>query len=572
MNQPVTIVSDAAGSGRSMRGILLRCTVRNPGWRAATLVVAVMILSALMALPQQPTPSGPDTVTIHGRVVDEQGKPVESAVIRLRHKDDIGTVETRSDAEGDFAFTALRKGSYLISAEKAGWRSPEASIVVSAEAQRIVDLVLRNQDNDHPESGSSSGQTMEFSDRPNFTVAGVTDWTAVGGHGSDTILRTSEALARDVLTLQPERTHVAAVASGDGNSEAKLRAALAGAPGNFDANHRFGEFYLGAGRYAEAVPFLEGAYHIDPKNFDNTYDLALACKGTGDYSQALNEVKMLLTYRDDADLHRLIGDLDEKLGDPLAAVHEFELAAKANPSEENYFGWGSELLLHRAIWQAQEVFRSGAEAHPKSARMLTGLGAALFAGAIYDEASRRLCEASDLDPANPEPYTFMGKVEIAAPNPLPCIEPRLARFARAQPQNPAATYLYAMAIMKSQQKSPAPEATQQAAILLQKAVELDPGRADAWLQLGILSSARQDFPAAIDDFTKAIEANPQLGEAYYRLGIAYDRSGDQEKARQEFELHDELEKVQAEAVERQRKEIQQFVIAPSGQTAAPQEQ
>jgi tetratricopeptide (TPR) repeat protein len=535
------------------------------------LVVATMILSASIALPQQPAPSGPVTVSIHGRVVDEEGKPAASAVIRVRYKDDDATVETRSDGDGDFIFESLRKGSYVITAEKGGWRSPEAVIIVSTDAQSIVDIVLERQDKVHRESGGS-GQTIEFSDKPHFTVAGVTDWTAVGGHGSDTILRTSEALARDVLTLQPERTQISSAVSADSKSEARLRAALAGDPGSFKANNRLGEFYLGAGRYAEAVPFLEAAYHVDPKNFDNTYDLALACKGAGNYSQALDDAKLLLTYRDDPDLHRLIGDLDEKLGDPLAAVHEYELAAKANPSEENYFAWGSELLLHRAIWQAQEVFRSGAGAYPKSARMLTGLGAALFAGAIYDEASRRLCEASDLDPANPEPYTFMGKVEISAPNPLPCIEPRLARFARAQPQNPTATYLYAMAIMKSQQESAEPEATRQAAIMLQKAVELDPKCADAWLQLGIISSAKQNFPAAIDDLTKAIEANPQLGEAYYRLGVAYDRSGDQTKARQEFELHDAIVKGQAEAVERQRKEIQQFVIAPSGPTTTPHEE
>ena len=42
---------------------------------------------------------------------------------------------------------------------------------------------------------------MEFADRPNFSVAGVTDWTAVGGHGSDASLRTSEDLARETQTL-----------------------------------------------------------------------------------------------------------------------------------------------------------------------------------------------------------------------------------------------------------------------------------------------------------------------------------------------------------------------------------
>ena len=110
----------------------------------------------------------------------------------------------------------------------------------------------------------------------------------------------------------------------------------------------------------------------------------------------------------EAERHRRLGEQDEKNGDPLAAVHEEETATRLDPSEENYFAWGSELLLHRAIWQAAEVFRNGANAHPASARMLTGLGAALFAAARYDEAADRLCQASDLNPAAPEPLYLYG--------------------------------------------------------------------------------------------------------------------------------------------------------------------
>ena len=120
--------------------------------------------------------------------------------------------------------------------------------------------------------------------------------------------------------------------------------------------------------------------------------------------------------------------------------------------------------------------------------------------------------------------------------------------------------------MKRQQQSPDPQALQHAEILLKKATMLDARCGDAWLELGILSSGRNDYSAAIDDYRKAIDANPQLGEAYYRLGAAYDRTGERAKARQEFELHDQVEKAQAEAVERQRREIQQFMIVPSGQT------
>ena len=162
----------------------------------------------------------------------------------------------------------------------------------------------------------------------------------------------------------------------------------------------------------------------------------------------------MLLQEDNADLHRMLGELDEKTGDPLAAVHEDEQAVRLDPSEENYFAWGSELLLHRAVWQAAEVFKNGTKAYPKSARMLAALGTALFAGALYDEAAASLCAASDLNPADPEPYSFMGRIEMAAPKPLPCVEPRLARFVQQQPANSIANYLYAMAILKEQPADP----------------------------------------------------------------------------------------------------------------------
>jgi Tfp pilus assembly protein PilF len=47
----------------------------------------------------------------------------------------------------------------------------------------------------------ASGAQPEFFDEPQFTVAGVTDTTNLGGHGSNVVVRTKEALAKDVVTL-----------------------------------------------------------------------------------------------------------------------------------------------------------------------------------------------------------------------------------------------------------------------------------------------------------------------------------------------------------------------------------
>src|SRR4030081_1201430 len=46
-------------------------------------------------------------------------------------------------------------------------------------------------------SDASSPASPQFYDEPRFTVAGVADTTNLGGHGSDTVVRTKEALAKD---------------------------------------------------------------------------------------------------------------------------------------------------------------------------------------------------------------------------------------------------------------------------------------------------------------------------------------------------------------------------------------
>lgn len=406
-------------------------------------------------------------------------------------------------------------------------------------------------------------QAMEFADKPDFTIAGVTDWTAVGGHGSDSTLRTSEDLARETQALKPPGEAKQAF-----ESEARLRAALAGAPGNFAANHELGAFYLHAGRYRESIPLLQAAYQADPSNPGNEYDLAAALMGAGDFAGAREHARKLLAHQDTADLHRLLGELDEKVSDPLGAVHEDEQAVRLDPSEQNYFAWGSELLLHRAVWQAAEVFRQGTRAYPKSARMLTALGTAQFAGALYEDAAASLCAAADLNPADPQPYLFLGRIEMAAPAPLRCVAPRLSRLVQQQPQNALANYLYAMAILKGLppgSDQAAREARQQAETLLTRAVTIDPKCGDGYLQLGILAFSQHETEKAIGYYTRAIEAQPQLGEAHYRLGVAYDRTGAPEKARQEFQLHDEIEKQQAATVERQRREVKQFLVVLEGQ-------
>lgn len=514
------------------------------------------------------------SLVIDGSVHDTAGNAVEGASVRLQLRGDASAEERKTDFAGSFAFSGLHAGSYVISASKGGQQSNELTVMATAGASRHVDLTVSNASTgarmaSGKAEASSAASEMEFSDLPSFTVAAVTDWTAAGGHGSDTSLRTSEALTRETLRLKANPIGAGTTQPEVRAKELRLRAELEQSPRDFEANAELGELYLKTERYPDAVPPLETAYQIDKSNKKNEYELALVLNRSGDPGKAREHVQRLLGSEDKPEWHRLAGEVDENLADPLGAVREFERAVKEDPSEENYFAWGSELLVHRAIWQAKDVFASGVRAYPQSARLLTALGAALFAGALYDDAARRLCEASDLVPNHAEPYLFMGKVEIAAPSPLPCIETKLSRFVELQPSNPLANYYYAMAYWKQRSKSPQPQVVSHVEELLNRAVALDPKCSSAYLELGILRASQHDFKNAVEDYRKAIEADPQLSEAHYRLGVAYDRLGKKDDAALQFKLHDEIEKQQSAAVERQRREIKQFLVLVNGRSPAP---
>ncbi len=545
------------------------------GWHAVRIISAIYALLFIVfsgATAQNRNSQEPGKKSIQGVVHDTAGKVVQNASVILERQGSSSAMKTTTNVDGLFVFTDLPDGDYLVSSENLGQRSRATTVVAQSPGDlHPVELKLEDANKIQSDTSISSASAMEFADQPNFTVAAVTDWTAAGGHGSDAVLRTSEALTRETLTLKPQGTGADAVGSASAlkETEGSLRAALASAPADFAANSRLGEFYLHAGQFAEAATFLQAAYKLDPKNADNEYSLALALKLNGEFALARDHVQTLMASKDNADLHRLAGELDEKLSDPLAAVHEFEKAVRQDPSEQNYFEWGSELLLHRAVWQAKDVFSAGARAFPKSARMLTALGAALFAGALYDDAARSLCEASDLSPTDPEPYLFMGKIELAAPNPLPCVEQKLKRFVDQRPGDALANYFYAMTLWKQHGQATDPKTVQPVESMLNKAVSIDSKCSDAYLQLGVLQAAQHNYEKAIGYYIKAIAANPQFSEAHYRLGVAYDRAGEKEKAKQEFQLHDEIDKKQKAVVEQQRREVKQFLVVVDGKASAP---
>ena len=542
--------------------------------RTVTCLLAVMAFLAPSMVHGQSV-DRMESASLQGLVRDSHDRPVAAAKVYLQPDIGTKTLTAVTDSGGLYHFAALRAGVYILRVEKAGY---DAAIfgpcALGGKETKAIELTLKPAKASAVESASTGA--AEFYDEPQFTVAGVTDTTQLGGHGSDTVIRTRDGLARETVSLKP-LTDGSAHPSASTAAEKSLREAAEHEPESFDANYRFGKQLVDEGKAREAFPYLDRASQLRPGDYAASYTLARAHADAGDYQEARKRVRALQTVQDKAgqekaELHHLLGDVEEKLGNSLEAVQEYQRAVEVNPSEPNLFDWGAELLMHRAMEPAIEVFTKGNHLFPHSVRMLVGLGASWYARGSYEPAVQRLCEASDLNPDDPSPYLFLGKIQSVEKTQPDALVERLRRFVTLQPENAMANYYYAVSLWKGRKGPEDGETLAQVQSLLEKAVHLDPRLGLGYLQLGILYSERKDFSEAISAYQRTIELNPSLEEAHYRLAQAYRQNGQKLKAQEEFEVYDQISKRKAADAERERHEIQQFMYTLRDRPSARQPQ
>jgi tetratricopeptide (TPR) repeat protein len=332
-------------------------------------------------------------------------------------------------------------------------------------------------------------------------------------------------------------------------------------PEDYDANHNLGEFYVRSNKIAEALPFLERAQHIDRSSYDNGYDLSLAYLVSGRTAEARKLIHDLVAQKDTAELHNLLAQVEEKDGNFVAAANEFQTAAHIEPSESNLFDWGGELLLHRTLEPAIEVFQEGTKRYPDSARMAIGLGMALYSLGKYDDAVKSLLRATDLDPKDGRAYPFLSRAFDSSPIQADEVIERFRRFSELQPKSGHAVYFYAMSIWKGKRGQDGNLDMGQIESLLRKAIALEPGLAEAHLQLANLYSDQRKYSESIPEYERARELNPDLADAHYRLAQAYVHTGQKDLAQQEFNAYQQLNEQHLSDVEKQRAEVRQFVYS-----------
>jgi tetratricopeptide (TPR) repeat protein len=341
----------------------------------------------------------------------------------------------------------------------------------------------------------------------------------------------------------------------------QFRKALALAPRSYDANHNLGENYIQLGEVADARPLLEQAQQINPGAYDNGYDLAMADFLLGRFDEARQAIRSLVKQKDAGELHNLLGQIDEKDGKYVEAANDFETAAHLDPSEENLFDWGSEMLLHRTYEAAIAIFQQGAERFPKSPRILIGLGLSLYSRGKYDEAVKALIAAADLNPSDPRCYLFLSKAYNSSPLQADEVIQRFRRYAELQPGNALAQYYYAISLWKGKRAQDAGVDMSTVEALLQNSVALDDTLPESHVQLGNLYDDQHKYDKSIPQYERALALDPNLADAHYRLGTDYVHVGEKDNAQKEFAVYQKLRSEHLAEADKERSEVQQFVFS-----------
>lgn len=359
------------------------------------------------------------------------------------------------------------------------------------------------------------------------------------------------------------RENLAASFSHAGNADLageQFRKALELEPRNYDANHNLGEFYIQSGKIADARPFLEQAQRIKP-SYDNGYDLAMADFLIGRLSEARQVAQSLVRTKNTGELHDLLGQVEEKAGSYIAAVKEFQTAAHMDPSEDNLFDWGTELLLHRTYEPAIDVFGQAAQRYPNSPRIMIGLGMALYSRGKYDDAVKTLLAAVDLDSSDPRSYLYLSKAYDSSPTQAEEVIQRFRRYAELQPGNALAQYYYAASLWKGKRAEDSSLDLPAVESLLQKSIALDGALPQAHVLLGSIYADQHEYEKSIPEYARALELDPNLPDAHYRLGQDYVHAGQKDLAQKEFAIYQQLRAHHMAEVDKERAEVKQFVYS-----------
>ena len=358
-------------------------------------------------------------------------------------------------------------------------------------------------------------------------------------------------LVPDFPMMQLEYARAALIAGQAEHASLLAKALIANYPANrkiqTEAHALLGRALLKLNKDTEARAELEAAVALDP-TFDNGYELAIADLDLDDADAARKVfAEMLTSFGDTAGIHMDFGQAYNNSDFQADAVAEFRRAIAENPKLPGVHYALAVALLATAgnskLPEAEDELRKEIADSPRDAASYAALGHLLAnnsqAPADLTEAEADLKRATELDPANPDAFLYLGQF-YAEQKRVPEAEGALRQsialttdVSRNAFQVQKAHYLLGRLLMQSDNKAEADRQIAMSQTLMQQSRNRDQSRLSDFLQEKKASGMAADLAlpaqgsaakpaaehrssAAVDAFEKQI--TPAVADSYNNLG------------------------------------------------------
>jgi predicted Zn-dependent protease len=293
-------------------------------------------------------------------------------------------------------------------------------------------------------------------------------------------------------------------------------------PRNFSAQQSLGRLWMDDNRPSQAANALLAAHRLKPDDGDLAMDCATALLAANRSNEAGQILTGLAAAGQSARAQSLLGQLDEKNHKSKNAAEHFARAIQLDPSEENAWMMGLELLQHWNFNAAEIEFEAASAKFPDSLRLHLGLGAAYFGDAKYPAAVEVFAHLLESGPHNAAFAELLGiscNAITQASNPRCDV---LIRYSKSHPADTtAATYAASWLLDHDRDQ----QSLETAAQLLKPAIAANPDLPDAQLQMGTVLQYEMNWEESIPYLERAVKLKPDLTEAHYRLARAYWKTG-----------------------------------------------
>jgi len=342
----------------------------------------------------------------------------------------------------------------------------------------------------------------------------------------------------------------------------RLRSFLLTPAQQLDLRLHTGEILSRAGLFREAANDLAEASRLAPDRADIHFNLALARYHNGEWDAALTSAERAKFLNDSGSVESLLGDIQEKRGDALAAARGYQAAVTLEPNVEDHrLALATELLKHQTFDAAIVVLEQTEGLFQQSVRVRVLLALTYYFVDRSQDSIRTLLEATRLDTTDILATRYLGEITLqdsAVPDPAAVTQ--ICSFADKHPASEAADSLCGGALLRVAEDNADSSRREEILHRLRHAVAIAPSDPVAACQFGKALEWSERWREARTQMEKCVRLDPDSPESHYRMARIYRRLGLTTLASEQTAAQQQAAKRQTEENNRRTNAITRFLV------------